>query len=252
MPRWKRGIARWRPCVCGLTLMALGLALPVLGWAGRVMYGYEDDLGMLHLSPTKVNEHYKPLYQGAADHAMLMHALHEKDAMGGPPPPAPRFAALDFGTLSERGQRIVQAAEPFLHAPYRLGGDTPAGVDCSGFTKAVFSRFGYDLPRQSRLQAGLGQGVEPESLAPGDLIFFSTDRQVGINHVAIYLGGGRILHSSSRRGGVAVDRLPGTQYQRWFVTARRLGQTSGGGAAASGEKTGSSKMPVKDVHAASR
>lgn len=187
------------------------------------MYGYEDSLGMLHLSPTKVSPHYKELYAGKVDHDTLVRLLREKDALGGPPPPAPRLATFaDLGPLPERGERIMQAAEAYLHAPYRLGGDTPQGVDCSGLTRAVFARFGCDLPRQSRLQAGLGAPVAPTELAPGDLLFFSTDREVGINHVGIYLGAGRMLHSSSRRGGVGVDRLPGTEYARWFVTARRL------------------------------
>ena len=202
--------------------LVLGLALPASGLGGRVMYGYEDSLGMLHVSPTKVNAQYKPLYEGTVDHDTLVKLLREKDAMGGPPVKADRLGVLDLGAIPERGERILQAAAPFLHAPYRLGGDTPAGVDCSGLTRAVFARFGCALPRQSRLQAALGQPVEAGALAPGDLVFFSTDKLVGINHVAIYLGGGRILHSSSRRGGVAVDRLPGTEYARWFVTARRL------------------------------
>lgn len=226
------------PILAGLAVLALGLALPALAAGGHVMYGYEDSLGMLHLSPTKVNDQYKALYEGSVDHATLLRLLQEKNALGGPPPAPARFAAVDLGPLSERGTKILQAAEPFIHAPYRLGGDTPAGVDCSGFTRAVFARFGCDLPRQSRLQAALGLPVEASALAPGDLVFFSTDRQVGINHVGIYLGGGRILHSSSRRGGVAVDRLPGTEYERWFVTARRLDRAAGeiaGGAAA---KTG--------------
>ena len=126
-----------------------------------------------------------------------MRALHDKGALGGPPTrPAP-LAELDLGPLPERGERILRAAEPFLGAPYKLGGDTAAGIDCSGLTKAVFARFGCDLPRQSRLQADRGTPVDFGALAPGDLLFFSTNRDIGINHVGIYLGGGRMLHSSS-------------------------------------------------------
>ncbi len=205
-------------------ILAVVLPGPCLG---KTLYGYEDSLGMLHTSPVKVNEHYKPLAEGAVDHGTLVRLLREKNAMGGPPPPPPRpaLAAVDLGELPERGARIMQAAEPFLGAPYRLGGDTAAGIDCSGLTKAVYSRFGCNLPRQSRLQAEVGAPVAALDLAPGDLLFFSTNREVGVNHVGIYLGGGKMLHSSSRRGGVAVDRLPGTEYERWFVAARRLAQT---------------------------
>lgn len=223
-----RGSGRLRGLAwAGLWGLALWLALPAAALAGHMVYGYEDSLGMLHLGKTKVNEHYQPLFESSADYDTLVRALREKGAMGGPPVRPVRFSTLDLGPLPERGERILQAAEPFLHAPYLLGGDTPTGIDCSGLTRAVFARFGCDLPRQSRLQAGLGSPVAATELAPGDLVFFSTDREVGINHVGIYLGGGRILHSSSRRGGVGVDRLPGTEYERWFVAARRLARSPG-------------------------
>ncbi len=192
--------------------------------ACRTIYGYEDSLGMLHTSPVKVNANYKPLFEGKADHEALMHSLRAQDALGGPPPPQPRAAALpvDMGPLSERGERILGLAAPYMGAPYRLGGDGAGGIDCSGLTKAVFARLGCDLPRQSRLQADLGQPVAPTDLEAGDLLFFATDRAAGISHVGIYLGGGCMLHSSPRRGGVGVDRLAGTDYERWFVGARRL------------------------------
>ena len=190
---------------------------------GRPLYGYEDDLGMLHTSPVKRDEHYKLLSDGKPDHEALMAALRRQDAIGGP---APRIvhAALpvDLGPLSARGERILGLAKPYFGAPYRLGGDTPAGIDCSGLTKAVFASLGCDLPRQSRLQAACGVPVAPTALEAGDLLFFATDKDAGISHVGIYLGGGRMLHSSPRSGGVGVERLAGTDYERWFVTARRL------------------------------
>ena len=210
----------WATCL-GLAVLGC-LAWPAAGQAGQLMYGYEDDLGMLHVGPTKRNAYYKPLYQGTVDHDTLVRRLRDNGAIGGPPMRTDRLGALELGDIPERGERILQAAQPFLHAPYRLGGDTPAGIDCSGLSRAVFARFGCRLPRQSRLQAALGRPVEADRLAPGDLLFFTTNQLVGINHVAIYLGGGRMLHASARSGCVAVERLPGTPYARWFVTARRL------------------------------
>jgi cell wall-associated NlpC family hydrolase len=214
----------------------VGRALAAVVWFGllagapaqaRTIYGYEDSLGMLHTSPTKRNEHYKPLYEGKADHEALMRALREQNALGGPPLAQSGALPVDLGPLSEAGERILHQAGPYMGAPYRLGGDTPAGIDCSGLTRAVFAGFGCNLPRQSRLQAGLGTPVAATELAPGDLLFFATDREAGISHVGIYLGGGRMLHSSPRRGGVGVDRLSGTDYERWFVAARRLAQAPG-------------------------
>lgn len=205
----------------------LWLVGPKTAMAGRMVYGYEDSLGMLHTSAAKRNEHYKPLFEGKVDHETLVRLLREKDAMGGPPVRDLGLGPVDLGPLPERGERILQAAKPYWGAPYRLGGDSPAGIDCSGLTRAVFARFGCSLPRQSRLQAGVGAPVDAGELAPGDLLFFSTNRDVGINHVGIYLGSGKMLHSSSLRGGVGVDRLPGSRYQAWFVTARRLAPLAG-------------------------
>ncbi|OLN27677.1 hypothetical protein DVDV_2013 [Desulfovibrio sp. DV] len=207
---------------CALTVLAAGPG------QARTVYGYEDSLGMLHTSPTKINEHYKPLFEGKAEHEALMRALREQDALGGPP--LARAMPVDLGPLSEAGERIMRMAAPYMGAPYRLGGDTAAGIDCSGLTRAVYAGFGCNLPRQSRLQAGLGAPVSAAELAPGDLLFFATNREVGISHVGIYLGSGRMLHSSPRRGGVGVDRLSGTDYERWFVAARRLGRAGGEGA----------------------
>lgn len=210
-----------RGCATAGLLVVIGV--PAAWAAGRTVYGYEDSLGMLHTSTRKVNEHYKPLYEGTADHEAVMRALRQQEALGGPPPRLP-VAALpaDLGPLPERGEQIMRLAEPYMGAPYRLGGDTAAGIDCSGLTRALFARCGVDLPRQSRLQAGLGTPVAATELAPGDLLFFATDPNVGISHVGVYLGGGKMLHSSPRRGGVGVDRLAGTDYERWFVAARRL------------------------------
>jgi hypothetical protein len=207
-----------------LLAAALGTFWAGAGY-GRTIYGYEDSLGMLHTSPVRRNEHYKPLYEGKADYATVMRALREQDALGGPPPARQSLALpVDLGPLPERGERILGLAAPYMGAPYRLGGDDASGIDCSGLTKAVFGRLGCALPRQSRLQADLGTPVAATELEAGDLLFFATDRTVGISHVGIYLGGGRMLHSSPRRGGVGVEKLAGTDYERWFVAARRLAQ----------------------------
>lgn len=234
-----------KPCLLlAAACCCLPLACPPA--QARTVYGYEDSLGMLHTSPNKLNAHYKPLYdaEAKADHAALMRALREQNALGGPPITRGAVLPADMGPLSEVGQRILRAAEPYLGAPYRLGGDTPAGIDCSGLTKAVYASFGCSLPRQSRLQAGLGSAVATAELAPGDLLFFATNLDVGISHVGIYLGSGRMLHSSPRRGGVGVDKLSGTDYERWFVAARRLPRAPGADASdagAAGRKAGRKK-----------
>jgi cell wall-associated NlpC family hydrolase len=101
---------------------------------------------------------------------------------------------------------------------YRYGGETPgAGFDCSGFVQYVFSRHGIYLPRTSRQQAGAGQDLARglAVLKPGDLMLFSS-KGGRVDHVAIYVGNNRILHSSAGAGGVVYDDLT-TSRGKWYL-----------------------------------
>lgn len=138
--------------------------------------------------------------------------------------------------LSERhaafppeGEAIVRTAGAWLGAPYLWGGITPAGVDCSGFVQAVFRLHGVELARDSDQQARGGVAVAPGAgfadLLPGDLLFFA-ETPHRISHVALSLGGARIIHSSVGNGGVRRNDLNGRlRYERElreiFVCARR-------------------------------
>jgi len=123
-------------------------------------------------------------------------------------------------------RRVVPEGERYIGVPYKWGGTSPrSGFDCSGFVQYIYGSQGVDLPRTSRQMAGAGIAVTPSvrSLEIGDLMLFSQNGT--INHVAIYAGDGRILHSSSSGGGVRYDRLDSSR-GRWFaqrlVAARRV------------------------------
>jgi cell wall-associated NlpC family hydrolase len=123
--------------------------------------------------------------------------------------------------------RVVGTAAEYIGVPYKWGGSSPAeGFDCSGYVRYVYGRQGVRLPRTSREQARAGKAVSARvsSLRQGDLMLFAESRQQ-ISHVAIYAGGGRIIHSSSSGGGVRYDDLE-TRRGQWFanhmVAARRL------------------------------
>jgi len=210
-------------CVTVFALLA-GLVATSDPARAQTLYGYEDGLGMLHASTRRVDGRYRELCalapgQKRPDHAALVAALREKDAID---QTIPKGMGELVAGLDVRGEAVLRAAEGYLGAPYLFGGDTPVGIDCSGLTRAVYLRLGACLPRHSAHQAAMGVAVERDMLAPGDLLFFSTDREAGINHVGIFLGGGQMLHSSSRAAGVRVERMDGGDYARWYVTARRI------------------------------
>jgi cell wall-associated NlpC family hydrolase len=93
-------------------------------------------------------------------------------------------------------------------------------MDCSAFSRFIMREFGLELPRTVREQAAIGRFVPPEMVIAGDLIFFdASQRRRGVDHVGIYLGGGRFVHSLSPRG-VVVDTL--ADYRFPVVFGRRL------------------------------
>ena len=120
-------------------------------------------------------------------------------------------------------QRLHQIVQTWVGTPYRHGGSSLRGTDCSGFTRAVMAEeFGVELPRRSRDQALVGRAVAIGELAPGDLLFFDLRKDgKGIDHVGLYTGGGVFVHASPRRG-VSLDRLELPLYQRAFRGARRV------------------------------
>lgn len=113
--------------------------------------------------------------------------------------------------------RIVSTAAEYVGTRYRRGGSSPnAGFDAAGFVRFVFGQLGIVLPRTSRDQARVGERVPAELhvIQAGDLLVFEDDD--GINHVAIYAGRNRIIHSSESGGGVCYDDLA-TERGRWFL-----------------------------------
>jgi cell wall-associated NlpC family hydrolase len=136
-------------------------------------------------------------------------------------------APASTGRAAPPAAKVIGTAERYLGVPYKWGGSTPeSGFDCSGYVKYVYGRQGVPLPRTSREQARAGAQVTPRiaSLRQGDLMLFAEPKEP-ISHVAIYAGGGRIIHSSSSGGGVRYDDL-GTKRGQWYVqhmvAARRL------------------------------
>jgi len=109
-----------------------------------------------------------------------------------------------------------------VDTPYRYGGRTPAGFDCSGFVGYVFAESaGVALPRRSEEIWRVGDRVDRSELAVGDLVFFNTLGR-RFSHVGIYIGDGLFVHAPARGGRVRAERLADTYWEARFNGARRL------------------------------
>jgi cell wall-associated NlpC family hydrolase len=140
------------------------------------------------------------------------------------PPPdaaAERPAAAPATPAAPLIASVVSTALELRGTPYRNGGTTPSGFDCSGFTQFVFAQYGLKLPREVRDQYSLGESVASQDIQPGDLLFFSTTAP-GPSHVAIAIGDGRFVHAPSSRGVVRVEGLAIDYWARRFIGVRRL------------------------------
>ncbi len=104
-------------------------------------------------------------------------------------------------TTNGTGQAIADYAVQFVGNPYSYGGTSLTnGADCSGFVMSVFANFGISLPRTSYAQANVGTPVGINDLQPGDLLFYH-----GFGHVAIYIGGGQVVHASNAQTGIKIS-----------------------------------------------
>jgi cell wall-associated NlpC family hydrolase len=106
-------------------------------------------------------------------------------------------------------------------APYRNGGSTPAGFDCSGFVQYVFAQHGHKLPREVQAQFKVGERIDRDGIRPGDLVFFETVSR-GASHVGIAMGDGQFVHAPSSRGVVRVERYTSEYWSKRWVGARRM------------------------------
>ena len=113
-----------------------------------------------------------------------------------------------YGNASGSGASAVVAyAKQFLGNPYVYGGSSLTnGTDCSGFTMSVYAHFGYSLNRSSYTQVYNGRAVSMSALLPGDLLFYKYNSST-ISHVAMYIGGGQIIHASTPSTGIIISGM---------------------------------------------
>jgi cell wall-associated NlpC family hydrolase len=140
-------------------------------------------------------------------------------------PARPDFSSLRSG--SERPstpvqKEVIQTARSLLGIPYKYGGTTPEGFDCSGFINYVYrNAAGLALPRMTHDLARAGKPVSAAELRPADLVYFKIERQKPL-HVGIYLGKGKFIHSPSTRGKVNIQDLNMDYWHDRYLGARRV------------------------------
>ncbi len=131
------------------------------------------------------------------------------------PQPKPAKKEKDMGDIAAR------TAERFVGIPYRWGGDNVVeGMDCSGFVRAVYNLCGLSIPRTSRDQYRAGDAVSRQDLQDGDLVFFGASADK-INHVGIYVGGGKFVHAPRRGEEIRVTSVDENYFDKRYVGARR-------------------------------
>lgn len=120
-------------------------------------------------------------------------------------PKAMTMTEVKYGQgVSDVRVSLVSYATQFVGNPYVWGGTSlTRGADCSGFVMSVFAKYGVYLPHSSGAQAGYGSKINASEAQPGDLFFYGSGR--GINHVAIYIGNGQIVHASSPKTGIKIS-----------------------------------------------
>ena len=118
-------------------------------------------------------------------------------------------------------EKLTLFAKKLLNIPYKFGGNSILGIDCSAYVKKVYGLLGLDLPRTAREQFNEGETIDKEELSMGDLVFFRTYASFP-SHVGIYLGNNLFIHASSKGKRVKVDNLDAPYFVKRFIGAKRL------------------------------
>lgn len=123
---------------------------------------------------------------------------------------------------SVTGEQILAEAQKYLGTPYRAGGNTPSGFDCSGLVYYVLSQVGLTPYRSPADQYQMGTPVDKAALHPGDLVFFRLSSQGGISHVGIYAGSGQFIHAPNARSTVSYSSLLSGYWVEHYYDACRI------------------------------
>jgi lipoprotein Spr len=133
------------------------------------------------------------------------------------------YSRSSLGAEATVKEKMLMEIIKYLNTPYKFGGNSKQGIDCSAFTQTIFNNvFSFQLLRSAKQQYTQGLSINHrENLQFGDLVFFNTRRRVKPGHVGIYLGENLFAHASSAKG-VIVSSLDHEYYSRTFMGGRRI------------------------------
>jgi cell wall-associated NlpC family hydrolase len=134
--------------------------------------------------------------------------------------PAPRAPSAPIESANPVGHSVVEAALAMLGAPYRYGGASPAGFDCSGLVQFAYRAAGIDLPRTTESQLDAADRIDLRERRAGDLLFFRIESK--ISHVGIYVGDGEFVHAPSSGRRVSLETLGDPYWRERLVFTGRI------------------------------
>ena len=131
------------------------------------------------------------------------------------------LASAYAGAAAPPHERAADAAQKLVGAPYRYGGATPSGFDCSGLVQYSYRQAGLLLPHNTEMQRRIAKPIRLAELRRGDLLFFDEGSRKN-SHVGIYVGAGRFVHAPSSGKHVRTDRLASPYWRKHLSEARRI------------------------------
>ena len=148
---------------------------------------------------------------------ILAGALAFTGCASAPPPSAASGSTKVIGAAdAAAGQALKMVGKP-----YKYGGSSPSGFDCSGLVLYSYKQAGLSLPHQTVQQRSASRPIKLAELRPGDLLFFNQEGKK-FGHVAIYVGGGKFVHAPSSGKSVKTDRLDSPYWKKHLSEARRI------------------------------
>jgi cell wall-associated NlpC family hydrolase len=137
------------------------------------------------------------------------------------PQKAPVASSGSTRPTAELGGQAAATALKMVGKPYRYGGSSPSGFDCSGLVLYSYKQAGFSLPHSTDKQRSLSRGIKLAELRRGDLLFFNQEGKK-YGHVAVYVGDGKFVHAPSSGKSVRSDRLDNPYWKKHLSEARRI------------------------------